>query len=40
MARFVGRKTQRVWLEILAVIVLVLLVILVLELTETTHIFT
>lgn len=40
MARFVGRKTQCIWYEILAVIVLVLLVILVLELTETTHIFT
>jgi hypothetical protein len=40
MPRFLGRKTHRIWLDVVALVVLVLLVILVLELTGTTHIFT
>lgn len=40
MPGFVGKRTHRIWLDIVALVVLALIVILVLELTGTTHIFT
>jgi len=40
MPRFLGRKSRRIWVDVVAVVVLALVVILVLELTGTTHIFT
>ena len=40
MPRFFGRKSNHIWLDMVALVVLVLVVILVLELTGTTHIFT
>jgi hypothetical protein len=40
MPRFLKRKSHRIWLDLVALIVLALVVILVLELTGTTHIFT
>lgn len=40
MPRFLKRKSHRVWLDVVVLIVLALVIILVLELTGTTHIFT
>jgi hypothetical protein len=40
MPRFLGKKSNHLWVDVAAVIVLALVVILVLEVTGTTHIFT
>ncbi|OFV85019.1 MAG: hypothetical protein A2W26_04430 [Acidobacteria bacterium RBG_16_64_8] len=39
MPRFLGKRRNRIWWDVAALIVLVLVVLLVLELTGTTHVF-
>ena len=39
MPRFLGKRRNRIWWDVAALVVLVLVVLLVLELTGTTHVF-